>query len=433
MFGYYVALALLSLKRSPVLTALMVLAIGLGIGASMTMITVLHVMSADPLPGRSAKLYVPMLDPRPLSHGKSTPDNAPDGLTWPDAMNLLHARRANRQAAMAAGALAVYALRAGLHPFFEHGQYTTSDFFAMFDTPFRAGASWTAQQDQERARVVVLNGNLDRKLFGDATGIGRTVRLNDTDFRVIGVLDDWQPQPAFYQQVGNHIYGSADQFFLPLQTALELKFQFSGQLSCWGSGGDNRQSDHCTWLQFWVELNNPAKTQAYRRFLADYWHEQHGHGRFPRATPPRLFGMMVWLAHEHLIPRGLKMQLWLALGFLFVCMLNIVALLLTKFMRRSGEISIRRALGARRRDIFAQFGIESALIGLTGGLLGLVIAQIGLWSVRQRPDGYAHLAQMDVSMLFGTLALAIVASLMAGLLPAWRACSVPPALQLKTQ
>lgn len=431
MFAYYLDLALRSLKRNPILTALMVLAIGLGIGASMTMITVLHVMSGDPLPGRSAKLYVPMLDPRPLSHGKSTPGDTPDGFTLPDAMNLLHAHRADRQAAMALGVLAVHGLRAGLHPFLERGQYSTSDFFAMFAPPFRTGAGWTPQQDDERARVVVLNGKLERKLFGDATGIGRTVRLNDTDFRVIGVLDDWHPQPAFYQQAGNHIYGSADQFFLPLQTALELKFHVDGHLSCWGNG-DKRLSDHCTWLQLWVELDNPVSALAYRRFLADYWHDQHAHGRFSRPVQPRLYGMMDWLAHEHLIPRGLQMQLWLALGFLFVCMLNIVALLLAKFLRRSGEISVRRAMGARRRDIFAQFGIEAAVIGVAGGLLGLLIAQIGLWSVRQRPDGYAHLAQMDVPMLLGTLALAIVASVLAGLVPAWRACRVPPALQLKT-
>ena len=118
------------------------------------------------------------------------------------------------------------------------------------------------------------------------------------------------------------------------------------------------------------------------------------------------------------------LQLWLALGFLLVCMTNIVALLLAKFLRRSGEISVRRALGARRRDIFLQLGIESAVIGVGGGVLGLLIAQLGLWSVRHRPDDYAQLAQMDVSMLLGTLVLAIAANILAGLLPAWRACRV---------
>jgi putative ABC transport system permease protein len=62
----------------------------------------------------------------------------------------------------------------------------------------------------------------------------------------------------------------------------------------------------------------------------------------------------------------------------------------------------------------------------------LAVAQLGLWSVRQRPDDYAQLAQMDVPMLLGTVALAIIASVLASLLPAWRACRVVPALQLKT-
>src|SRR5690242_15769830 len=108
MFGYYLDLAWRSLKRTPVLTGLMVLAIGLGIGASMTMLTVLHVMTDDPLPGRSAQLYTPHLDPLPLDykqHGDS-PD-ANDNLTWPDAMALLKAHRATRQAAMAGGSLLV--------------------------------------------------------------------------------------------------------------------------------------------------------------------------------------------------------------------------------------------------------------------------------------------------------------------------------------
>ena len=435
MFTYYLDLALRSLKRSPVLTGLMVLAIGLGIGASMTMLTVLHVMTDDPLPGRSAKLFVPMLDPRPADQGKpgqGAADDVPDGFTWPDAMNLLQAHRADRQAALSAGILPVRPAQGSAQPFFERGEYVTSDFFTMFDARFRAGGGWTAQQDGERARVVVLNADLARRLFRGADGLGRTVQLNGTDFQVIGVLDDWHPQPAFYQQASGHLFGSADQFFLPLRTAADLKLRFAGHLSCWGSGSDDRTSDHCTWVQFWVQLNDPSKVRAYLGFLEDYWRDQHAHGRFPRQGLPRLYGLMGWLAHEGLVPGDVKMQLWLALGFLFVCMINIVALLLAKFLRRSGEIGVRRALGARKRDVFVQLGTESALIGVAGGVLGLVVAQLGLWSVRQQPDDYAQLAQMDMPMLLGTMALAMIVSVLAGLLPAWRACRVPSALQLKT-
>ncbi|HEY1990817.1 MAG TPA: FtsX-like permease family protein, partial [Gammaproteobacteria bacterium] len=128
-----------------------------------------------------------------------------------------------------------------------------------------------------------------------------------------------------------------------------------------------------------------------------------------------------------------ELQFWLALAFLAVCMVNIVCLLLAKFLRRSNEISVRRALGARQRDVFLQLCVEAALVGAAGGILGLALAQLGLWSVRHRPEEYAHMAQMDSSMLLGTFLLAVLASVGAGLLPAWRACRVPPAALLKSQ
>lgn len=434
MFGYYLLLALYSLKRSRVITTLMILAIGLGIGASMTMITVLHVMSGDPLPDRSAQLYVPLIDPMPVSNDTKSTNTTPEAdMTWVDAMNLLHAARAERQAVMAAASLPVRPQQNTLRPFFESGHYVTADFFPMFGTVFRAGSGWTAQDDAAHARVVVLNTELNRKLFGAASGIGKTVRFKNTDFRIIGVLDNWNPQPVFYARIDDRAFGSTDQFFLPLQTAQELGFDFHGQFSCWGDGGDNRTSDHCTWLQFWVQLSDRKNVRAYRDYLADYWHDQQKHGRFPRAVNPQLFGLMDWLVSQHVVPDDLRLQLWLAIGFLGVCMINIVGLLLAKFLRRSGEISVRRALGARRRDIFLQLGIESAVIGLAGGTLGLMLAEFGLWTIRQRPDGYAKLAQMDPAMLLATFVLAVIASALAGLLPAWRACHVTPALQLKTQ
>ena len=73
------------------------------------------------------------------------------------------------------------------------------------------------------------------------------------------------------------------------------------------------------------------------------------------------------------------------------------------------------------------------MIGLVGGALGLALAWIGLWLVRRQPDDYAQLARMDPGMLLATFALAIVASLLAGWLPAWRAARIPPAIQLKSQ
>jgi len=436
MFGYYIDLALGSLKRTPVLTALMVLAIGLGIGASMTMVTVLHVMTQDPLPERSAHLYKPYLDPLPLKYTGDPLGNDPrTNLTWPDAMALLHAHRAERQAAMAGGNLLVWPQRTDLQPFYVDGRYTTPDFFAMFGIPFVAGAGWSTADEKASAHVVVLDQTLARKLFGNDAALGRSVRLGDISYRVVGVAADWAPKPLFYADASASQFSDSDQFFLPLSVAVDNKLSINGNISGWGSDGvPNNLTDASTsWVQFWVQLATPAQAAAYGQFLVDYSAAQKSLGRYQRpATNAKLYSLMGWLRHENLVPDDVRLQMWLALGFLGVAMLNIVALLLAKFLRRSGEISVRRAMGARKRDIFVQFGIESALVGVAGGLLGLGIAQFGLWSIRQRPDDYAHLASMDPSMLIGTVLLAIIASVLAGMLPAWRACRVPPALQLKT-
>jgi putative ABC transport system permease protein len=142
---------------------------------------------------------------------------------------------------------------------------------------------------------------------------------------------------------------------------------------------------------------------------------------------------MEWLDVQNAVPGDVRLQMWLAFGFLAVCLLNTVGLLLAKFMRRSSEIGVRRALGASRRAIFAQCLVEAGAIGLLGGIAGLLLAVLGLWAVRQQPAGYAELAHLDVPMLLATFALALASSVLAGLLPAWRAMQVAPAIQLKSQ
>lgn len=433
MFAYYLDLALRSLRRSPILSVLMVLAIGLGIGASMTMLTVLHVMGGDPLPGRSAHLYRPYLNPLPLAFRQSKFGPDPSlKVTWPDAMALLEARRGTHQAAMAGGSLDARPGHANVTPQSANGRYTTRDFFAMFGVPFVQGQAWSSVEDDRRARVVVLAQSLARRLFGDTPATGQSVNLGGHDFRVVGVVADWHPRPLFYADAQEPHFSASDAFFMPLSTAIDLNLDVNAT-SGWGKDdAATLTSPTVSWLQFWVQLDNAAQVAAYRRFLFDYAAQQKSLGRFER--PPddaHLYGLMDWLTYQHLVPEDVRLQAWLALGFLFVCMVNIVALLLAKFLRRSGEISVRRALGARRRSIFLQFGTESALIGLAGGLLGLLIAEAGLWNVRRRPDDYAHLAQMDLPMLLGTFALAVLVSVLAGMLPAWRACRIAPALQLK--
>ena len=434
MFAYYLDLAVRSFKRNKALTALMVLAIALGIGASMTTLTVLHVLSGDPLPGRSAHLYYPQIDPQDLK-GMTTGKEPPMQVTLIDGMNLLHARRADRQALMTGGEVPVQPAQATIDPFYVPARYTTADFFAMFGTPFLYGHGWNAADDEVHARDVVLARELNEKLFGGKNSVGRTMDIAGTTFQIVGVLDHWAPNPHFYDLYTGS-YDAGEQVFLPLQTMVDLRLEHLGSNDCWGNGGGGVSgilpSATCTWLQFWVQLNDLPKVAAYRQFLVHYSEQQKALGRFERAPNVRLRDLMQWLDHWGVVPDDVRLQTMLAFGFLLVCLVNTVGLMLAKFMRRAGELSVRRALGASRRSLLAQLLVESGVIGLAGGIGGLLLALLGLWMVRQRPSEYAALAHLDVGMLFGTFALAVLAALLAGLLPALRACQVAPALQLKS-
>ncbi|HEX7340868.1 MAG TPA: ABC transporter permease [Rhodanobacteraceae bacterium] len=431
MFTYYLDLARRSLRRHWIMSALMVLAIGLGIGASMTMLTVVRVMSGDPLPARSAHLYRPFLNPLPLHFPvKPGQDGPAHAFTWPDAKALLDAHKGTRQAAMAQSYLVARSDVAGIHPKSVTGTFTTRDFFAMFGVPFVAGHAWSTQADANAAPVAVVTRKLAQRLFGTTAAVGKIAHLGKHDFEVVGVVADWHPEPSFYAL--NPDFDMHDAFFLPLSTAMSAHFHVN-QVNGWDvKNMGSLTSPSVSWLNFWVQLDTPAQVTAYRRFLVNYSAQQKSLGRYQRpASDAKLYGLMQWLDHEGLVPGNVMLQTWLALGFLFVCMLNIIALLLAKFLRRRGEISMRRALGAKRRDIFRQLGVEAAAIGLAGGVLGIGIAELGLWSIRQQPNDYAHLAQMDSGMLAATVVLAILVSLLAGLLPAWRACCIAPAMQLK--
>lgn len=434
MFSYYLNLALRSFRRNKALTALMVLAIALGIGASMTTLTVFKVLSGDPIPQKSDKLFYVQMDPATMT-GYQPGEDPQMQMTRFDSEALLRDRRGDRQAMMTGGSVSVTPSRAGLSPFRTDARYTSADFFSMFDVPFAQGRAWSARDDDARARMAVISRTLNERLFGGGDSIGKQLRLDQADFTVIGVMDDWKPTPSFYDMTQDS-FGDREDVYIPFSTSQDLKMGRNGSMDCWGSNqgeDETRVNAPCAWIQYWVEIDDPGKIAAYRDYITNYSDQQRKAGRFERPTNVAVRDVMAWLAFNKVVPGDVVLQLWLGFGFLLVCLVNTVGLLLAKFLRRSGEIGVRRALGASRMEIFKQCLVEAGAIGLTGGAIGLLLCVVGLWAVRQQPSSYAKLAHLDPWMLLVTFVVAIVASLLAGLLPAWRAMQVAPAIQLKSQ
>ena len=434
MFSYYFNLALRSFRRNKALTALMVLAIALGIGACMTTLTVFRVLSGDPIPEKSERLFYVQLDQELL--GDFTPGDEPERqLSRFDAETLLREKRATRQAMMTGGAVSITPERADLPPFYTDARYTSADFFPMFSAPFLYGTGWGTTEDEAGARVAVISRTLNDRVFGGGDSVGKTLVIADNQFRIAGVLDAWRPTPRFYD-LNTGRYGELEDVFLPFSTSRALDLGRNGSMNCWGDTStidDTGLNAPCAWIQYWVELDDATRAGDFKAYLTNYSAQQKAAGRFQREPNVRLRNVMDWLDFNRVVPRDVVMQVWLGLGFLLVCLLNTVGLLLAKFLRRSGEIGVRRALGASRGEIFKQCLVEAGTIGLAGGVLGLGLAMLGLWAVRRQPTSYAGLAHLDLAMLLTTFVLAIAASLLAGLLPAWRAMQVTPAIQLKSQ
>jgi putative ABC transport system permease protein len=436
MFADHLRTALRALCASPVLTLLMLLALGLGIGACMTTLTVYRVLAADPIPGKSQLLYEVQIDAGDLVD--YTPGEEPQfQLTRFDAEALLREAQAPRQTLMSGANLGVVRETPGAEPFFVEARYASSDFFAMFEAPLAQGRSWTLEEDRDAARVVVIGSELARQLFGDeTTAVGQPVQVRGQSFQVIGVMKPWPLNPMFFDfTIGP--YGRNQQLWLPFSSAMAAKFGRSGNMNCWGDGagadGPLGLKAQCAWVQYWVELPNAQAAASYKNYLERYSEAQRTAGRFQRPVNVRLRNVPQVLDHYRAVPDDVRLQAFLAFGFLGVCLVNMAGLLLAKTLRRAGEIGIRRALGASRRTVFTQFLVETGLVGLLGSALGSLLALAGLWAVRQGPSSYAQLAQMDPNQLGLTLLLGLAAALLAGLLPAWRATLVSPALQLKVQ
>jgi putative ABC transport system permease protein len=440
MFSYYFKLALRSLQRNVVLTVLMMAAIGVGIGASMTTLTVFRAMAADPIPEKSTQLYAVQIDNWGPSQKRVVTGDAEgfeEQISYPDAVGLMNAHAATRQSAMYTTGFALTPADPQLLPFQVAARAVYADFFRMFDVPFHVGAPWSAADDENRADVVVIGRALNDRVFAGANSIGKTLNLDGHEYRIVGVLDRWQPIPKFYD-LNNDKYGKSEEVYLPFTRAIAGQMTTWGDTNCAGNPGEpgweGRLHSECIWIQFWAELPTRATVARYRTFLNNYADDQRRSGRFSWPAHTRIRDVREWLTYQHAVSDEVRILVLVSFSFLFVCLLNAMGLMLAKIMARAGDIGVRRALGANRAAIFGQCLIEAGVIGFAGGLLGLALTVLGLMGLRallsEEVGRVTHLGVADVSI---AVVLAVVSTTLAGLYPTWRAARVQPAWQLKAQ
>lgn len=437
MLAYYVDLAWRSFKRTPLVSILMVSAIAVGIGITMTSLSVYHMMSMDPIPSKSDKLFAVQLNTMDDGNTWWTDDDLPQQLTYKDAMALhLAPSPAKKVASMRTG-FTVHMNNDQVKPFLEATRVTGRDFFSMFNVEFLYGGTWTLEQEQSAAPIIVISQQLNEKLFAGENSVGKEVYLDDGSFQVVGVLANWDIHTKYYD-ITNGAFNSPENVFMPITQLKAMELQTWGNSNGWKFEDiktfQDRLNSEILWVQFWAELNSEQEKAEYEEYLHAYLTEQGSLGRYTREDVQfSIRNVNEWLDYNGVVSEDNRVMVGLSFMFLMVCLANILGLLLGKFLRRAPEVGVRRALGASKRDIFMQHLVEVSMLGLFGGILGIGIAQLGLWGVRASHDYYSALATMDMSMLLSAPVIAIGACIVAGIYPAWLVCRTTPAIYLKTQ
>ena len=445
MFFYYLKLAIQSLKGSPTQTAITLLAIGLGIAVPTATLSIHHIFAQNPIPEKSDVLFNVRMDSwDPNSEFfNAKPGDPPKHITYRDMEGIRQSEIPLFATGIAMISTFVFPENEDLAPYQSLVRLCHSGFFPMFNVPFTYGGPWDDTADNERRHVTVLTQETNQRLFGGEDSVGKTVRFGENEFTVVGVLGPYNPTPLFYDVINNQM-GPPRDFFIPFDLVRDqsLGFSRSGDTDNWaGQGFDRSDPDavytasEMAWIQYWVEIP-PERVQAYGDFVDSYTLSQKGLGRFPKPQNNRVTPLMEWMAVRDVVPPVSVALVWISLLFLLVCSLNLVGLLLSRFLAKAPQLGVHRALGASRAGIFAQRILECELVAALGGAVGLGLAALALVVLDQAlPDRFipAGTFRIDGYSLAIALVLSLVAGLLSGLYPAWKACRVAPAHQLKLQ
>ena len=431
MFSYYVTLGIRSLLNQRGFTTWMILLIALGVAGTVSTFSLLRALSSNAFAAKAHRLFVPQIDNHGPDYVKAY--GIDPVLTLRDVEALRAHDSAHLQAAIFPINLSFVPTDTTMDALQAKGYAVTLDYFQMLDVPFRFGSAWSRAADKEGSNEIVIGNELNQKVFRGANSVGQEIRLDGHTYRISGVLAPWNPLPRFYTYYKDAFDPHAPQLFLPFRQALNLRIPTAG-----GSYGESSffpwdMRSEISFISYWVELPDSAAAAQYRNHLHAYADEQRADGRFQWPANVALRDQEDWLNYEHVVPPEARISFVVALGLLVVCAVNTVGLLLARFMRRSSDIGVRRALGGSRSTILFQYLTEAAVIGLAGGLLGAVLTICFLSSLGLVfPVEVARLAHVTFGTLLQAPIIALCMVLFSAAYPILRACRIEPGWQLKS-
>jgi putative ABC transport system permease protein len=397
-WGQDVRYAARSLMKNRGFTAVAVITLALGVGATTAIFSVVNTVMVRPLPFADPGRLVRLWESNPTGGWPQFSHSHPNFLDWRAQQTTLEG--------MAAYAGASFATSSDGGAEIVRGMAVTADFLPLLGAQPALGRNFTAEEDRPGAPLVVLlgDGYWRRRFAGSNTVLGQTVALNGRTFSIIGVL------PASFQ------WGTTNlEVMVPLAPDPQR------------NRGDHRIS----------AIGRLKPGISTERALADFVGITAGLAeRFPDSN--RNWTARLATYYDWMVPRETRESLLVLLGAVALVLLiacgNVANLLLARGAVRQRELSVRIALGAARWRIFRQLLTESLLLAMVAGAVGLLV---GVATTRLLvafgPDSVPRLDEVsfDRNVLAFAIAISLLSALIFGLIPALQVSRQRPADTLR--
>ena len=389
------------IRKSPGFAITVLLTLGIGIGANTTVFTVLNSVILKPLPYPDSEQLVSLWLAAPGAGGLA---NFSSGLGLSPSMYLTIAAHNRSFESVGAWTTQTANVTGLAQPEEVQTALVTGGVLETLDVPPAAGR-WFSQLDQDPrgSKTAMLSyGYWKRHFGGDKSAVGRSIQVDGQTRQIVGVM----PR-------GFRIVDQDFDLLLPLafdphnQKLAPFYLSGIGRLKT-GVSIEQADADVSRLLPVWMDsFSNGPGTNPH---FYETW----------RITPS-------FHTLKQQVIGAISNVLWLVMATVGLVMLiactNVANLLLVRAESRQQELSIRAALGAGRLRIARELLLESVLLGVLGGILGIGVAYVGLrLLIAIGPTDLPRLSEvaLDASSLGFTLLLSILAGLFFGSIPAWK-------------
>ncbi len=280
----------------------------------------------------------------------------------------------------------------------------TPEYESVRNFPVVEGTFITSDHISSESRVAILGQTVVEQLFQETEDpIGQTIRIDNVPFRVVGIL----------AEKGGGSFGDEDDVvFIPLSTAQRRLFQTR-----------NREGDYMVDVVF-AEAVSEDRMDAAALQITEILREQHGiqfrdEDDFQVITQKEILSAAGQITGAVTVFLGIIAAISLLVGGI-----GIMNIMLVSVTERTREIGLRKAVGAKRRDILVQFLIESTLLAVIGGALGIALGALGAEIAERLVADLTTVVSLDIVALATAVSAAI--GIFFGIYPAYRAARLNP-------